>query len=244
MRTSEYIISFLFLVLIQDLNAQESLEAPRDWKPSLLFLSSDVVGLIDMASGGDTQAEFSAKMDFDQLFLAFDFGFENSHLSNGTSFDYTSEGRFFRVGPQINFMKYEKSRTNIFFGLMYANSKLNDQISYTVPEGAWEANELSYSNNNFKAQWFEANVGISVRIVGPLFLGYTIRFKLAKWMDTPEDLMPYSIPGFGPADKASNFGFNYYLTYRLGFRKKKIPDKPKNQKKRLEKVPTNEIETE
>jgi len=223
----------------------QSLKREKDWQPSLVFVSADFVGLANMISSGNTQAEFSAKIDFDQLFLAYDFGFENQNLTGSSDsgpFAYSSEGRFFRIGPQINFLPYNKDRSNIFFGLSYAHANLSDHIDYTATAENWDDAELEYSNINLKAQWFEASLGMSVRIFGPLFMGYTMRFKMAKSMDTPGELMPFSIPGFGEADKGSHFGFNYYITYRLGFRNKVMPEKPQGQK-RLEKVPTNDADS-
>lgn len=238
----------LYLILVAgafNLSAQEAENVPldkRDWKPSVVFFSADVVKLIDMAASNDLNMEFNFKTDFDQLFLAFDFGLENQNLS-GEGFDYHSEGRFYRIGPQINFMKYNQERSNIFFGISYAAANLSDNIDYHVAEGVFDEAQLQYSNVNLKAHWFELNTGLSVRVAGPIFLGYTVRFKLAKSMDTPSKLTPFNIPGYGDASKDSRFGFNYYVTYKLGFRKKKIPQKPKGRQ-RLEKVPTNDIKPE
>ncbi|PIB36506.1 hypothetical protein BFP72_14410 [Reichenbachiella sp. 5M10] len=197
----------------------------RDWKPSELFLSADVVGMARLVSG-DVQTEFQAKVDFDHFYMAVDWGRSNLN-SDGENFDYQSSGNFFRVGPQVNFTPYSKIRSSIYFGLMYAHSSFTDEINYFVVGDDWDNVDLSYENKGMSANWMEAMMGLNVRIVGPLFLGYTVRFKLAKWMSDYEVLQPYEIPGYGQADKSSVFGFNYYITYRFGFRKKPIETKPK-----------------
>ena len=57
-------------------------------------------------------------------------------------------------------------------------------------------------------------------------MGYTIRYKFLKKVNA-DRLIPNDIPGFGgntPDDK-DQFGFNYYLYWRLPLRKAK-PTKP------------------
>ena len=123
-------------------------------------------------------------------------------------------------------MPYNKHRSSIFFGLMYARSNFKDQISYDQFDQGWGANTLNYSNDNLTARWFEANLGINVRIAGPIYLGYTMRFKFSKSLSGNGELFPYEIPGFGKADKGGQFGFNYYVIYKLRFRDKPIPKRP------------------
>lgn len=223
-------ISFLTLGIYSQSYAQqyEYEKRKRDWKPSELFFAADVVGLARLISG-DVQTEFQTKIDFDQFYFALDMGVSNLN-SSGDGFDYSSSGYFFRVGPQANLIPYNKNRSSIYFGLMYAQANFSDDISYNLQENAWGNQQLAMKNRDMTARWMEASMGIQARVYGPIYMGYVIRFKMAKTLSGDGTLQPYEIPGFGQSSKNTNFGFNYYIIYRLGFRKKEIPLRPKKVK--------------
>ena len=214
----------------------------RDWKPSAFYISYDIIQLINSASSDRFHTEFNAKVDFDQFFLAFDYGWSDRQITE-TGFDYSFEGNYYRIGPEVDFMPYNKSRSSLFIGLKYAWSNFEDQITYSTSSDQWDQSDLTFANDNLKARWFEVNFGLSARIAGPVFMGYVVRFKLSQNLSETSELTPYQIPGYGRADKTSNFGFSYYITYRLGFRKKPVPKRPEKAK-RLEdtKIPAKENE--
>ncbi|MEP2024678.1 MAG: DUF6048 family protein [Reichenbachiella sp.] len=222
MRTLKYTISLSILVVCFAASAQE---AKKDFVPSEIIFASDVIGLGKTLFSDETKLEFHSKIDFHHYFLAGDFGVDKINLS-GEGFDYHSEGTFFRIGPHINMMPYNKHRSSIFFGLMYARSSFNDRMDYSQSDSGWGGGQISYTNDNLKARWFEANMGINVKVVGPLYLGYTIRFKFSKSLSDTGELLPFEIPGFGQAAKGSQFGFNYYVIYKLRFRDKPVPKRP------------------
>lgn len=222
MRILRYTTSLILLFLGWNAIAQET---KKDFKPSEIIFAADVVGLGKTAFTDETKLEFHSKIDFHNYYLAAGFGIDKINPT-GDDFDYSSEGTFFRVGPHINLMPYNIHRSSIFFGLMYARSTFSDKINYSHDDAGWGANQITYANDDMKARWFEANLGINVQIAGPLYLGYTMRFKFAKDLSGNGELMPYEIPGFGKADKTGQFGFNYYVIYKLRFRNKPIPKRP------------------
>jgi hypothetical protein len=230
-------ISLVFMIALGELSAQDPVrpKRERDWNPSAVYLSGDLASPFRSAFSQTNTYEFRTKVDFDSYFLVFDYGRVNSTISRvidptGADFDYKSEGNFFRIGPQVDFMPFNKNWSNLTFGIMYAWANFNDRIDYELRNEEWDDVNLNYSNNSIRARWYEASLGLSAHIIGPLYLGYTFRFKLAKKMSDPGPLKPYEIPGFGPARRGSNFGMSYYITYRLGFRKKAVPVKPKAEK--------------
>ncbi|UXP32895.1 DUF6048 family protein [Reichenbachiella agarivorans] len=233
MKILKYITSLSLIVAVgQSAVAQVLEKREKDWKPSEIYLSADVVGLTRLLNG-DVQNEFQGKIDFDVFYLAADWGRSNLS-SKGEGFDYSSKGSFFRVGPQVNFTPYNKNRSSIYFGLMYAHASFSDQIDYAGVDQQWNQTNLSYSNEDLRANWLEATMGLNAKIIGPLYMGYVLRFKMAKVLTGDGTLAPYEIPGFGAASKNSVFGFNYYITYRFGLRDKPIPIRPKIVKKRVE----------
>lgn len=224
-----------------DLSAQQIPRRDRDWKPSAVYLSGETVGLLKSTSKDFKHFELNAKVDFDNLFLAVDYGSIRSIL-DGDNFVYESNGSFLRVGPQINFMPYNENWSNLFFGLVYARSWFEDQVVHSTPEGIWTEFNQPFENRNMTAGWAEANLGLSAHVIGPLYFGYVVRFRMAMQMSDPGMLRPYEVPGFGAARKASNFGFSYYITYRFGFRNKAVPKKPIKPKRLENTGPGNDEE--
>ncbi|MEP3386609.1 MAG: DUF6048 family protein [Reichenbachiella sp.] len=222
MKILKYITSLIILLSGEYLTAQE---VKKDFVPSEVIFATDVVGLGKTLFTDEIKLEFHSKVDFGQYYLAGEFGVDKINPT-GEGFDYSSEGTFFRVGPHINMMPYNKHRSSIFFGLMYARSNFKDKISYDQVDQGWGAGTLNYANDNLTARWFEANLGINVKIAGPIYLGYTLRFKFSKSLSGNEELFPFEIPGYGKADKGGQFGFNYYVIYKLRFRDKPIPKRP------------------
>lgn len=241
-KTYVYTTSLAWLFLIQDICAQEVIpRREKDFVPSALFLSADAVSLFRNVFYDQSRYDFRAKVDFDRYFLAFDFGLLDADLSGAgdslaTNFHYNSTGYYYRLGPQINFLPYNPTRSNLYLGLMYARSYFTDQINYNYPSDSWGDAQLALENKRIRASWFEANLGINARITGPLFIGYVLRFKLAKNSTGSALLDPYEIPGFGRAKRNGSFGFSYYIAYRFGFRNKPVPIRPPKPK-RLEKKP-------
>lgn len=223
MRILKYITSAFILFLGWNFGLAQ--ESKKDFVSSEVLLATDVIGLGKTVFTDETSLEFHSKIDFHHFYLAGSFGIEKIS-PRGEGFDYSSEGTFFRVGPQVNLMPYNKHRSSVFFGLMYARSSFKDQISYTQPDVGWGDDNISYENDDLQARWFELNMGINAKVVGPLYLGYTVRFKFSKTLSGNGELLPFEIPGFGGADKGSRFGFNYYIIYKLRFRDKPIPKRP------------------
>jgi hypothetical protein len=222
MKILRYTISLLFVLSYLSGAGQK---AKRDYVPSEVIFAADVVGLGTTLFTNETKLEFHSKIDFHHFYLAADFG--TSKINPSTEqFNYSSQGTFFKVGPHVNFMPYNKHRGSIYFGLMYANSYFNDRITYSQSNDAWGDSSFELSNDNLKSRWFEANIGMNVKVAGPLYLGYMLRFKFANTLTGAGELEPLEIPGFGPANKGANFGFNYYIIYKLRFRDKPIPKRP------------------
>ena len=232
MRISGFLISLCLLSYLAQAQDTEYYlpKRERDWVPSHLFLSTDLIGLTRLSNPGNIYTSYQAKIDFDSYFLVVDAGYSKVKLSESL-FDYSSQGMFYRVGPQVDFLPYSKDWNNLFFGLMYGWSAYQDEIDHRSATSKWPESNLSLQNNDLRAQWAEANFGLSAHIVGPLFMGYVLRFKFARTLDDYDELYPWEIPGYGRADMTGRFEFNYHITYRIGFREKPLPLRPKKVRK-------------
>ena len=180
--------------------------------------------------------EIEADTDIDRFFLVANYGVSN-YLLDEPTYRYENNGSYLRFGADINFMHKDPNLNLMFFGLRYATSSFNDQLDFDTDaviqsQTGWPNTRQTISNGNAKANWYEVVAGTKIRVVKQLYLGFTLRFKVRMRTKQTEFLRPYYIPGFGKNVNSSAFGFNYYVSYRLPFRKKIIYTGEKKKKKK------------
>lgn len=168
--------------------------------------------------------EFSADVDIYRYYITTDYGY-TKFMSNKDTYNYESTGRYFRVGPEVNFIKNQTSDV-LFFGIKYGTSTFDEDISYLTINAieqneVWPVNELETSNENLSASWFEFNTGLKARIIDNVYLGFTVRYKFLPNVNGGETFTPYFVPGFGKKVDNDAWGLSYYISYRIPFRKKK-----------------------
>ena len=177
--------------------------------------------------------EAEADIDIDRFFIVGNYGFSD-YLLDEPTYRYESNGSYLRLGADINFMHQDPNLNIAFFGLRYASSSFDEKLDYNTQaviqsETGWPNTQETVTNTNAKASWFEMVTGMKIRVVKQLYMGFTLRYKLFMKVRQVEELRTYYVPGFGKNVSSSAFGFNYYISYRLPFRKKIIyTDENKN----------------
>jgi hypothetical protein len=170
--------------------------------------------------------EAEADIDIDRFFLVANYGLSSFRLDEST-YRYENTGSYLRFGADFNLM-YDDPNNNItFIGLRYASANFSDKLDYSTQaviqtETGWPNTVETMSNDRLRAGWFEMDAGLKIRVVKQLYLGFTVRYKLFLKVTGQETMRPYFVPGFGKNIGASAFGFNYYVSYRLPFRKKTV----------------------
>ncbi len=226
----KYIFNIAILILTSaNIFAQASRYAPTSIK---LGADPGTLGyMLFSEKRGFFEAE--ADVDIDRFFLVANYGISNYQLDEPT-YTYENNGSYLRFGADINFMHQDPHLNIAFFGLRYATSSFEDKLNYDThaviqSETGWPNSRETSSNGNVKASWYEMVTGLKIRVVKQLYMGFTVRFKLMMNIKQVEEFRPYYIPGFGKNVNSSAFGFNYYISYRLPFRKKIIyTDENKN----------------
>lgn len=226
----KYFFSILFLAFIS-FNLFGQIER---YAPSAIRLGGDP-GTLGYMLFSEKRGFFEAEadIDIDRFFVVANYGISSYKLDEPT-YVYENNGTYFRIGADINFMDKDPNLNVVFFGLRYATSSFNDKLDYDTQaiiqsETGWPNTRESNSNDNAKANWYEMVAGLKIRVVKQLYMGFTLRFKTALTTKQIDNLRPYYIPGYGKNIDTSAFGFNYYISYRLPFRKKIIyTDEDKN----------------
>ena len=164
--------------------------------------------------------EYQVDIDFRHYLLAIEFGTAKVDELE-PDFSYESKGSYLRIGPEINFMYDPEKQHVVFVGFRYASSTFDDELTFET-EDAFGNTEVNASNENGKASWAELVTGTKVNLWKGLFIGFTIRYKFLKSVDT-ENLDPHWIPGYGENRMDDNdiFGFSYHVWWRIGLPRKK-----------------------
>jgi hypothetical protein len=216
--------------------------------PTGIRLGVDLVpiawGMRDKTFAGK---EFQADIDFYRYHLTFDYGnWSRSYAGTLTdtaaadlhnSFEYNNDGRYFRVGVDVNFLLKDPERNMFYVGARYGRASFNEYyyVDEELPDYLWifdpGARQIrSYVNSSVPARWFELTMGVRLKVYKFIWMGYTSRFKFGlKTGNTPE-LLPHDVPGYGRTDKNTTWGFSYHLMFRIPVRD--YPDLPPSKKKK------------
>ncbi len=179
--------------------------------------------------------EVEADIDIHRYFIVMDMGYNSfSQIDENNYYTYNSDGRYFRLGPEINFMRNPKLQNVLALGMRYCWTSFEESSTYSTYNAIenntyWPEQTLNYNEDNIRGRWFEATVSLKGRVIKNFYLGITARYKVLPAVKKEGTFRSYFIPGFGKRVNNNNWGISYYLAYRLPFRKKKqfyfIPNK-------------------
>ena len=200
--------------------------------PSAVRVGPAVNALIQSALDREgTYYGLQADMPIGRFMIAAEYGHADLRRSSEPGvpeaevFSYRSSGDYYKLGVDVNLLldkevnSYDARGNIIFFGLKYALAVIDDEVSFQTRDNIWENSSIVQSNENLGVRWLEMNAGVKVGVFKNVFIGYTLRYRfLRRYLDR-SSLVPYQVPGFGDGDDESNFGFDYYIYYRIPFRK-------------------------
>jgi hypothetical protein len=199
--------------------------------PTGLRIGTDVLALVksnvqDNFSGWEVNAD----VDFHRYFLAFDYG-SWARTYPGDSASYSNDGRYWRIGADVNFLTKDVDRNMFFLGLRYGHSTFSENMTITAEDPVWGVvTGKNYINTDVTSRWYELTTGIRVKIWKAIWMGYTARFKFGLKNNGAQDMLPHDVPGYGRTDRETDWGFNYHVFIRLPFRK--MPPLPPAKKKK------------
>jgi hypothetical protein len=235
MRISRCIISAILLFLVApafsqvDSQLKDSTSVLKNkFLPTGIRVGFDLVsfgqavkinGIKAITQGDVRQLKFNADVEFYRYFLNFEYGtFERIWFAPQTT--YINEGSFYKIGPDINFMHRDPDHSALFIGMRYARANYKDEISNDYDNIFWGDGSLNKENSSLQSNWLELTTGLKVRLYKFLWMGYTARFKFRVNDNfSTNELAPHWIPGYGLTAKKSRWGLEYWLIFRIPFRK-------------------------
>ena len=221
--------SFASLAQESDSTVTKKVKEPLDWTPTIIRVGIDAVGLTkSFTMEGYRSMEVSGEIAMAKYLFSLDLGNYSHSFSNtaGTDpFQYKTSGTFFRLGADANFMTKDPDNNAAFFGIRYGRALFNETLDYTFPDPvSGSPANYSASNTNYSAGWGEFALGLRVKVLPLIYLGYTVRYKFALGFKDSNTLIPYEVPGYGPSFegslKNSYWGFNYYVAIGIPLKRR------------------------
>lgn len=161
----------------------------------------DLVGPVMMAAGDYGQYEASAHLNLkDKYFPVVEIGYgKANHTEETTLLTYKTGAPFFRIGADFNVLKNKHDIYRLLVGARYAFSSFSyDLDSPGVTDPVW-GGVSPYSAKNMKCSyhWIEVGAGVDVKLVGPVHLGWSVRYKQRVSSDEGPLGKAWYVPGYG-----------------------------------------------
>lgn len=193
--------------------------------PTGIRIGTDLVAFGVNAFGNNRERyEVQADIDFHRIYLIASYGINNYQVS-GEEFDYANDGSYFRVGLEADFLKFDPDHNTLTFGLRYARANYSEALNTNIISPIYGPYQESLTNEAVSARWFEMTTGLRVMILKNLYMGYSFRIQLNRRIFNADQFRSYDIPGFGRAEFDNRWTFNYYLTYRIAWKEKKVMER-------------------
>ena len=217
--TRRLTISLLLLTLSSAVSAQMKLfSIQKDSIPLFrgFAVSFDLVGagMLTFSDYGQYEAALRVNLH-DEWFPIVEAGFgKASHDDEVTRLYYSTSAPYFKIGIDRNMLKDKHGANRLYLGLRYGFTSYNVDISrpnFTDPVWQWDTG-FGVKDAACKYHWAEVVVGIDAKILGPLHLGWSVRYKqrLAHSEDGDFGNVWY-VPGFGTYESNLGATFNVII---------------------------------
>jgi hypothetical protein len=218
LRFSSSTILILVLLCAKSWAQKPDSLAKKDFRPTGIRLGTDLFSLVRSPLDESFYGwEATVDVDFYRYFIILERGQWKRDLASEDE-TYSNDGAYWRAGVDVNFLKKDPEKNMVFLGLRYAWGNFDEKLTVFLDD-TWTAGTTEYVNTNTNSSWVEITGGLRVKVLKSLWLGYTIRHKLALNTNETSNLVPYDVPGYGRTDTSTTWGFNYYVLFRIPVRK-------------------------
>ena len=176
-------------------------------------LSFDLVGPAMMMLSDHGEYEGALRINLhDQWFPIFELGLGRANHENDevTQLTYKTTAPYFRIVMDWNILRNKHQSNRMYAGFRYAFTAYNvDIIRNNLPDPVWQTESgFGIEGMACNMHWMEIVLGIDAKVVGPLHLGWTVRYKRRLFHNDGTLGATWYVPGFGINDKdnlAANF---------------------------------------
>lgn len=179
-------------------------------------VSADIVGPVMLAVSDYGQYEAALHVNLkDKYFPVLELGYGKAdHTEETTRLSYKTSAPFFRLGADFNVLKNKHDIYRLFVGVRYGFTSFKYDLSHPGVEDPVWGGTTPYEASGMKCSchWLEAGLGVDVKLVGPLHLGWSVRYKQRLSANEGPLGKSWYVPGYGTSGTTS-FGalFNVSL---------------------------------
>lgn len=210
----------LLLLLMIPLTSQAQLKLFRMEKDSIPFfkgfsVSFDLVGPAMQLLSDHGEYEGALRVNLhDQWFPIVELGIgrANHERDEVTGLTYKTTAPYGRIGMDFNLLKNKHAKNRLFAGFRYGfTSYKADIIREALPDPVWQTSSgFGVKDMPCSQHWLEAVLSLDAQIVGPLHLGWSVRYKRRLFHKEGDIGEPWYVPGFG-INGSDNFGANFNI---------------------------------
>jgi hypothetical protein len=151
-------------------------------------------------------------------------GGSSRFLFENYNYKYENSGVYFRAGVDYNLLNPVMSAGRYFAGasLKYGLSIFSHQSPEIVYDSYWGEYSTSAPKRSLVGHFLEISPGIRSELFSNLFIGWSVNVRVLLGTGAGDHLRAVDIPGFGNGSRAVSSGFNYYISYRIPYRTKRV----------------------
>lgn len=210
-------------------------QIPRMEQP-LLFavaVSADIATPLMRAFGQHYGiAEFAAELNLHNRYMPvieIGLGQSDYHPDNNNYHYHTGVTPFFRLGMNYGFLYNSNPDYMFVAGLRYGLSPFSFNVTDVTqnPDAYWGPGAtFDIPSQHVTVGYLQFLLGLRVKIIGPVSLGWTVRYQTILHQSATPYGEPWYIPGYGSRGNALSFTFSITYTFRLGHNRQQRADEP------------------
>ena len=175
----------------------------------------DLFGAIQRQVSDYGQYEAFLRLNLkEKYFPTFELGRGDAeHKDPETKETVKSKGLYGRVGCDFNVMKNKHDIYKVLVGFRYGYSKFDFEYHHPgVKDPIWlDTKACSFEDKGCYAHWIEGVFGVDAKIIGPVHLGWTVRYRRRIASSDCDMGDVWYVPGFGRSDK-TNLGGTFNIS--------------------------------
>ena len=169
-------------------------------------VSFDLVGPAKLMLSDHGEIEGGLRINLhDQWFPVVEIGIgkANHEEDEVTGITYKTTAPYFRLGIDLNLLKNKHQSNRLFAGIRYAFTSYKvDIIRKGLIDPIWKyTTDFGVEGMKCNMHWFEVVFGIDAKILGPMHLGWNVRYKRRIAHKKGEIGQSWYVPGFGINDQ-------------------------------------------
>lgn len=173
-------------------------------------VKADLIGPIQRGVSSTGQYEAGVRLNLkDKYFPVVELGWGEADESNAvTGIHYKTSAPYGKIGMDFNVMKNKHDIYRLYAGMRYAYTNFKFDIDHPdVIDPVW-GDKVPFSMHGVKAyyHWLEAVFGTDAKVVGPVRLGWTIRYLRRLVHDDGDIGNTWYVPGFGKQSSSHVWG--------------------------------------